>query len=49
MLPDLIEKLEIFNLKMASRVVDIMLVRHARDVGVNVRRRSGKVKVAVIH
>jgi glycogen debranching enzyme len=49
LLPEAIEKLEILNLKVASGVVDITLVRHAGNVAVNVRHQSGKVEVVVIH
>ena len=48
-LPQCLDKLEITNLKIASSVVDISLIRHAADVGVNVRHRTGKVEVIVTH
>jgi len=48
-LPESVEKLDINNLKVASGVVDVSLVRHAEDVAVNVRHRVGKVEVVVIH
>ncbi|MDB6108542.1 MAG: putative Amylo-alpha,6-glucosidase, partial [Pedosphaera sp.] len=48
-LPKSIEKLEIKNLKVASGVVDVSLVRHDQGVSVNVLHRAGKVEVIVIH
>jgi glycogen debranching enzyme len=48
-LPESIERMEIRNLKVASGVVDISLVRHARNVAVNVGHRAGQVEVVVIH
>ena len=48
-LPECLEKLEITNLKVAGSVVDISVIRHAADVGVNVRHRAGKVEVVVTH
>jgi hypothetical protein len=48
-LPKSVKQLEIKNLKVASGVVDISLVREARNVAVNVGHRCGKVEVVVIH
>src|SRR5205823_8560836 len=48
-LPEYIEKLEIKNLKVNSAVLDVSCIRHAEDVAVNVRHRTGKVEVVVIH
>jgi glycogen debranching enzyme len=48
-LPDGLEKLNIRNLKVASSVVDVCLLRHADDVAVNVRHHAGNVGVVVIH
>ena len=48
-LPDCVEQLKIRNLKVASGIVDVSLVRHASDVGVNVRHHVGEVEVVVIH
>ena len=48
-LPPSIEQLNIRNLAVASNLVDVSLVRHARDVAVNVRHREGKAEVVVIH
>ena len=48
-LPKSIEKLEIKNLKVASGVVDVTLIRHDQDVAVNVRHRAGQAEVVIIH
>lgn len=48
-LPACLDKLDIRNLKAASGVVDVSLIRHAKDVAVNVRHRTGNVEVVVIH
>jgi glycogen debranching enzyme len=48
-LPECLDKLEINNLKVASGVVDVSLIRHAEDVAVDVRHRAGKAEVVVIH
>jgi glycogen debranching enzyme len=48
-LPDSIPQLHIRNLRVASGVVDVSLIRHDKDVAVNVKHRAGKVEVFVIH
>ncbi|HTL55950.1 MAG TPA: amylo-alpha-1,6-glucosidase [Candidatus Limnocylindrales bacterium] len=48
-LPECLDRLEITNLKVGGSVVDISVIRHAADVGVNVRHRTGKVEVVVTH
>ncbi|PWU16046.1 MAG: amylo-alpha-1,6-glucosidase [Verrucomicrobia bacterium] len=48
-LPECIERMQIKNLKVASGVVDLSVVRHARNVAVNVCHRAGKLEVVVIH
>ena len=48
-LPKCLDRLTISNLKVASSVVDISLIRHAEDVAVNVRHCAGKVEVIVTH
>ena len=48
-LPACLERLDITDLKVAAGLVDISLIRHAEDVAVNVRHRSGKVDVVVTH
>lgn len=48
-LPQLIEHMDIENLKVGSSAVDISITRHERDVAVHVRRRTGKVDVIATH
>ncbi len=40
---------KIKKLKVASGMIDVLLVRHEQGVAVTVRRRTGKVEVIVIH
>ena len=48
-LPECLERLDIRNLKVGSGVVDVSLIHHEGDVGVNVRHRLGRVEVVVLH
>jgi glycogen debranching enzyme len=48
-LPESVQQLEIKDLKIASGVVEVQLDRHDQGVAVNVRRRTGKVEVIVVH
>jgi glycogen debranching enzyme len=47
-LPSSLGELRIHNLEVAGAVVDLLLVRHEQDVGVNVLRREGDVQVLVV-
>ncbi len=47
-LPASLGELRIHNLEVAGATVDLLLVRHANDVGVNVLRREGDVQVTVV-
>jgi glycogen debranching enzyme len=47
-LPERLKELKILNLQVADASVDLLLVRHARDVGVDVLQRSGDVRVIVV-
>jgi glycogen debranching enzyme len=47
-LPTWLGELRIHNLEVAGAVVDLQLVRHEHDVGVNVLRREGDVRVTVV-
>ena len=47
-LPASLGELRIHNLEVAGSMVDLLLVRHAYDVGVNVLRRDGDVQVLVV-
>jgi glycogen debranching enzyme len=46
-LPPFVPELRITKLEVAGATVDLLLVRHGDDVGVNVLRRSGDVAVVV--
>jgi glycogen debranching enzyme len=47
-LPASLNELRIHNLEVAGANVDLLLVRHEYDVGVNVLRREGDVRIMVI-
>jgi len=47
-LPAALGELRIHNLEVAGATVDLLLVRHEYDVGVNVLRREGDVEVLVV-
>jgi glycogen debranching enzyme len=47
-LPSFLEELRIHNLQVAGGSVDLLVVRHDQDVGVNVLRREGNVQILVI-
>jgi glycogen debranching enzyme len=47
-LPPSLGELRIHNLKLAGAIVDLLLLRHADDVGVNVLRREGDVQIVVV-
>ena len=46
-LPSFVPELRITNLEVAGASVDLLLVRHGDDVGVNVLRRDGDLSVVV--
>jgi glycogen debranching enzyme len=47
-LPASLSELRIHNLEVAGASVDLLLVRHENDVGVNVLRRDGDVRITVV-
>jgi glycogen debranching enzyme len=47
-LPHSLGELRIHNLSVAGASVDLLLVRHEHDVGVNVLRREGDVQIVVL-
>ena len=47
-LPAALNELRIHNLELAGASVDLLLLRHADDVGVNVLRRDGDVEIVVV-
>ena len=46
-LPPFLEHIEIKNLRIGDAAVDLSLERHAKDVGINILRREGRVEVVV--
>ena len=48
LLPDTIEWLRIVNLTVADASVDLLLTRHAHDVGVTVVRRDGDLEIVAV-
>jgi glycogen debranching enzyme len=47
-LPASLGELRIHNLEVAGATVDLLLVRHEHDVGVNVPRREGDVQITLV-
>jgi glycogen debranching enzyme len=47
-LPAAVDEVRISNLEVAGGTVDLLLVRHEQDVGVNILRREGDVRVLVV-
>jgi glycogen debranching enzyme len=47
-LPAAVGELRIHNLEVAGASVDLLLLRHGQDVGVNVLRREGDVRILVV-
>jgi hypothetical protein len=41
-------ELRIHNLEVAGATIDLLLVRHEHDVGVNVLRREGDLRISVV-
>jgi glycogen debranching enzyme len=48
-LPAFLGELRIHNLDVAGAKVDLLLVRHEHDVGVEVLRRDGEAQILVVH
>jgi hypothetical protein len=46
-LPEDIDWLQVRNLSVGDAEVDLLLTRHAQDVGVTVMRRQGELEVIV--
>jgi glycogen debranching enzyme len=47
-LPESVGELRIHNLEVAGTTLDLLLVRHEHDVGVNVLRRDGDAEVLIV-
>ena len=46
-LPPFLEHIQIKNLRIGDAAVDLSLKRHAKDVGINILRREGRVEIVV--
>ena len=46
-LPPFLEHIEIKNLRIGDATVDLSLEGHAKDVGINILRREGRVEIVV--
>jgi glycogen debranching enzyme len=46
-LPPFLEHIEMKNLRIGDAAVDLSLERHAKDVGINILRREGRVEIVV--
>jgi glycogen debranching enzyme len=47
-LPEYLPEVRIHNLEVAGAAVDLLLIRNKHDVGVNVLRREGNVRITVV-
>jgi hypothetical protein len=47
-LPEFLRELWIRNLRVADETVDLVLLRHDTDIGINVLRKTGGVEVIAI-
>ena len=47
-LPPFLSKLQVHNLRVGEASVDLMLLRHGLDVGINVLRREGKLEITMV-
>ncbi len=48
MLPPFLKEVQIHNLRVGDAVVDLLLLRHDQDVGINVQRREGRIEIRMI-
>jgi glycogen debranching enzyme len=46
-LPPFLEHIEMKNLRIGDATVDLSIERHAKDVGINILRREGRVEIVV--
>ncbi len=47
-LPPFLSKLQVHNLQVGEASVDLLLLRHGHDVGINVLRREGKLAITMV-
>ena len=48
LLPPALKEVEVLNLRVGNAAVDLQLLRHGHDVGINVLRRKGHVEIQMI-
>jgi hypothetical protein len=48
LLPPTLREVRIHNLRVGDACVDFLLIRHDRDVGINVPRREGRVEIVMV-
>jgi glycogen debranching enzyme len=48
LLPPFLKEVQIRNLRVGEAVVDLLLLRHGQDVGINVPRREGRVEIVMV-
>jgi glycogen debranching enzyme len=48
LLPPTLREVRIHNLRVGDACVDFLLIRHDRDVGINVQRREGRVEIVMV-
>jgi glycogen debranching enzyme len=47
-LPPFLKEIQIHNLQVGDAVIDLFLLRHGNDVGINVLRREGEVEITMV-
>jgi len=47
-LPPFLNQVQIKNLRVGAAAVDLLLLRHEQDVGINVLRREGDVEIVMV-
>jgi glycogen debranching enzyme len=47
-MPPFLNRLELHNLRVGQGRVDLLLLRHGQDVGINVLRREGQIEIAMV-
>lgn len=48
LLPEFLEEVRLSGLRVGDALVDLLLVRHGQDVGINVLRRDGQVEIRMV-
>jgi glycogen debranching enzyme len=47
-LPPFLKEVQVRNLRVGGATVDLLLLRHGQDVGINVLRREGRVEITMV-